>query len=61
MYWNLRRNSRKELSVKGYGSCLECRNPALFIEKYLQLDDDLLRQEFEIPIFSILEDVYPWV
>ena len=37
----------KELSVKDMAVVSECRNPALFIEKYLHLDDDLLRQEFE--------------
>lgn len=51
----------KELSVKDMAVVSECRNPALFIEKYLQLDDDLLCQEFEkFPSFSILDDVYPW-
>lgn len=51
----------KELSVKDMAVVSECRNPALFIEKYLQLDDDLLRQEFEkFSSFSILDDVYPW-
>ncbi|MEZ7569775.1 DNA-processing protein DprA [Streptococcus anginosus] len=51
----------KKLSVKDMAVVSECRNPALFIEKYLQLDDDLLRQEFEkFSSFSILDDVYPW-
>ena len=51
----------KDLSTKDMAVVSECRNPALFIEKYLQLDDDLLRQEFEkFPSFSILDDVYPW-
>ena len=51
----------KELSVKDMAVVSECRNPALFIEKYLQLDDDLLCQEFEkFPSFSILDDCYPW-
>lgn len=51
----------KELSVKDMAVVSECRNPALFIEKYLQLDGDLLCQEFKkFPSFSILDDVYPW-
>ena len=39
----------------------ECRNPALFIERYKQIDDDFLKKSFEeFPSFSILDEIYPW-
>ena len=51
----------KELSVRDMAVASECRNPAIFMERYLHLNEDFLRQEFEkFPSFSILDDVYPW-
>ena len=50
-----------ELSLRDKAVVSECRNPALFMEKYKQLDLQALKQEFDrFPSFSILDDVYPW-
>ena len=54
-------NKEKELSLRDIAVVSECRNPALFIERYKQIDDDLLKKSFEeFPSFSILDDIYPW-
>ena len=54
-------NKEKELSVRDIAVVSECRNPALFIERYKQIDDDFLKKSFEeFPSFSILDDIYPW-
>lgn len=54
-------NKEKELSLRDIAVVSECRNPALFIERYKQIDDDFLKQSFEeFPSFSILDEIYPW-
>ncbi|EEY80228.1 MULTISPECIES: DNA-processing protein DprA [Streptococcus] len=54
-------NKEKELSLRDIEVVSECRNPALFIERYKQIDDDFLKKSFEeFPSFSILDDIYPW-
>ena len=50
-----------KLSLRDKAVVSECRNPALFIEKYKGLDLPALKVEFELfPSFSILDDIYPW-
>lgn len=54
-------NKEKELSLRDITVVSECRNPALFIERYKQIDDDFLKKSFEeFPSFSILDEIYPW-
>ncbi len=54
-------NKEGELSLRDKAVVSECRNPALFTEKYKRLDLPALKEEFErFPSFSILDDVYPW-
>ena len=54
-------NKEKELSLRDIAVVSECLNPALFIERYKQIDDDFLKKSFEeFPSFSILDDIYPW-
>ncbi|MBZ2133084.1 DNA-processing protein DprA [Streptococcus gordonii] len=54
-------NKKKELSLRDIAVVSECRNPALFMERYKQIDDDFLKKSFEeFPSFSILDDCYPW-
>ena len=54
-------NKEKELSLRDIAVVSECRNPALFMERYKQIDDDFLKISFEeFPSFSILDDIYPW-
>ena len=54
-------NKVKELYLRDIAVVSECRNPALFIERYKQIDDDFLKKSFEeFPSFSILDDIYPW-
>lgn len=54
-------NKGKELSLRDIAVVSECRNPALFMERYKQIDDDFLKKSFEeFPSFSILDDIYPW-
>lgn len=51
----------KELSLRDIAVVSECRNPALFMERYKQIDDDFLKKSFEeFPSFSILDEIYPW-
>ena len=51
----------KEIPLRDIAVVSECRNPALFMERYNQIDDDFLQEEFEkFPSFSILDDCYPW-
>ncbi|GGE28655.1 DNA-processing protein DprA [Streptococcus himalayensis] len=51
----------KEVSVRNMAIVSKCRNPALFIERYKNQNDELLKEEFEkFPSFSIMDDVYPW-
>ena len=50
-----------KLSLRDKAVVSECRNPALFIERYKQIDDDFLKKSFEeFSSFSILDDIYPW-
>ena len=54
-------NKEKVLSLRDIAVVSECRNPALFIERYKQIDDDFLKKSFEeFPSFSILDEIYPW-
>ena len=54
-------NKEKELSLRDITVVSECRNPALFMERYKQIDDDFLKKSFEeFPSFSILDEIYPW-
>ena len=54
-------NKEKELSLRDIAVVSECRNPALFMERYKQIDDDFLKKSFEeFPSFSILDEIYPW-
>jgi len=54
-------NKGKELSLRDIAVVSECRNPALFMERYKQIDDDFLKKSFEeFPSFSILDEIYPW-
>lgn len=53
-------NKQKDLSLRDIAVISECRNPALFIERFKQIDDDILQKEFKkFPSFSILDDIYP--
>lgn len=53
-------NKEKELSLRDIAVVSECRNPALFMERYKQIDDDVLKKSFEeFPSFSILDEIYP--
>ena len=50
-------NKQKDLSLRDIAVISECRNPALFIERFKQIDDDILQKEFEkFPSFSILSN-----
>ena len=54
-------NKEKEVSLRDIAVVSECRNPALFMERYKQIDDDFLKKSFEeFPSFSILDEIYPW-
>ena len=54
-------NKEKVLSLRDIAVVSECRNPALFMERYKQIDDDFLKKSFEeFPSFSILDEIYPW-
>ena len=54
-------NKEGELSLREKAVVSECRNPAIFMQKYTRLDLPALKEEFErFPSFSILDDVYPW-
>ena len=54
-------NKEKELSLRDIAVVSECRNPALFMERYKQIDDDFLKKSFEeFPSFSILDEIYLW-
>ncbi|MEW4353779.1 DNA-processing protein DprA [Streptococcus pneumoniae] len=51
----------KEVSLRNMAVASKSRNPALFIERYKNQNDELLKEEFEkFPSFSIMDDVYPW-
>lgn len=51
---------KEKTSLRNLAVVSECRNPAVFMENYRQLDEEALKKEFEqFPSFSILDEVYP--
>ena len=51
----------QELLLGDIAEVSGCRNPAVFMERYFQIDDAYLEKEFrKFPSFSILDDCYPW-
>ena len=54
-------NVDQELLLGDIADISGCRNPAVFMERYFQIDDKHLEKEFKkFPSFSILDDCYPW-
>ena len=54
-------NLDQELLLGDIADISACRNPAVFMERYFQIDDAHLEKEFKkFPSFSILDDCYPW-
>ena len=54
-------NIDQELLLGDITDISGCRNPAVFMERYFQIDDTHLEKEFKkFPSFSILDDCYPW-
>ena len=54
-------NVDQELLLGDIADISGCRNPAVFMERYFQIDDAHLEKEFQkFPSFSILDDYYPW-
>ena len=54
-------NVDQELLLGDIADISGCRNPAVFMERYFQIDDAYLEKEFQkFPSFSILDDYYPW-
>ena len=54
-------NVDQELLLGDIADISGCRNPAVFMERYFQIDDAYLEKEFQkFPSFSILDDCYPW-
>ena len=54
-------NVDQELLLGDIADISGCRNPAVFMERYFQIDDVHLEKEFKkFPSFSILDDCYPW-
>ncbi|HFZ4517787.1 TPA: DNA-processing protein DprA [Streptococcus pneumoniae] len=54
-------NVDQELLLGDIADISGCRNPAVFMERYFQIDDAHLSKEFQkFPSFSILDDCYPW-
>ena len=54
-------NVDQELLLGDIADISGCRNPAVFMERYFQIDDTHLEKEFQkFPFFSILDDCYPW-
>ena len=54
-------NVDQELLLGDIADISGCRNPAVFMERYFQIDDVHLEKEFQkFPSFSILDDCYPW-
>ena len=54
-------NIDQELLLGDIADISGCRNPAVFMERYFQIDDVHLEKEFKkFPSFSILDDCYPW-
>ena len=51
----------QELLLGDIADISGCRNPAVFMERYFQIDDSHLEKEFQkFSSFSILDDCYPW-
>ena len=51
----------QELLLGDIAEVSGCRNPAVFMERYFQIDDAHLKKEFDkFPSFSILDDCYPF-
>ena len=54
-------NVDQELLLGDIADVSGCRNPAVFMERYFQIDDTHMEKEFQkFPSFSILDDCYPW-
>ena len=54
-------NVDQELLLGDIADISGCRNPAVFMERYFQIDDTHLEKEFQkFSSFSILDDCYPW-
>lgn len=54
------KSQEKPVSVRDMAVVSECRNPAVFLENYKQLEVAKLKEEFQrFPSFSILDPVYP--
>ena len=54
-------NVDQELLLGDIADISDCRNTAVFMERYFQIDDTHLEKEFQkFPSFSILDDCYPW-
>ena len=54
-------NVDQELLLGDIADISGCRNPAVFMERYFQIDDAHLEKEFQkFPSFSILAACYPW-
>ena len=54
-------NVDQELLLGDIADISGCRNPAVFMERYFQIDDAHLEKEFQkFQSFSILDDCYPW-
>ena len=54
-------NVDQELLLGDIADISGCRNPAVFMERYFQIDDVHLEKELQkFPSFSILDDCYPW-
>ena len=54
-------NVDQELLLGDITDISGCRNPAVFMERYFQIDDAHLEKEFQkFPSLSILDDCYPW-
>lgn len=54
-------NVDQELLLGDIADISGCRNPAVFMERYFQIDDAHLEKEFQkFSSFSILDDCYPW-
>lgn len=54
------KSQEKPVSVRDMAVVSECRNPAVFLENYKNLNVAQLKEEFQrFPSFSILDSVYP--
>lgn len=54
------KTAEKKVTLRDLAVISECRNPAVFLENYKQLDIASLKEEFyQFDSFSILDEVYP--